>query len=196
MVSSRHARSYSHSIDDHLVALLARLPDDDGAAFRELHDLTRTWVVQVAQRTLGIPEHAAEVAQEVFLHVWQHADSFDPHRGTVLGWLSMLTHRRSVDRVRAVTRSVARDERNASLGPTEVGDVVSELGLARLEAARVRAALHHIEPRYRDAVVLTFLDGHTHAQAACLLAIPVGTLKTHVRSGLARLREHLGPVAA
>lgn len=167
----------------------------DDHAFRDLYDLTVTVAHATAVRTTRSHEHAAEVVQEVYLHVWSHAADYSPARGSVLGWLLMLVHRRAVDRVRTVSSAVRRDQQDFDRTDPTSPDV-ADLGIARHEALRLRGAIAQLPPKQRDAVTLTYLQGYTHLEAASLLAIPVGTVKTRVRTGVAALRIHLGSEAA
>jgi len=178
-----------------LVRLLKRAEQGEEDAFRELYALTHRPVTRVVTATLRSPEHADEVVQEVYLYVWQHASSFDDARGSVLGWILMLARRRAVDRVRHVAGVVRRDQREAAATDVTMPDV-ADLGVARHEADRLRRAVGRLSDRQRDAVVLTFLHGYTHQQAALLLSIPLGTLKTRVRAGVTSLRDHLEVPAA
>jgi RNA polymerase sigma-70 factor (ECF subfamily) len=183
------------SLQTVLAPLVARVQDGDEAAFRELYDLTHARVSRVVTATVRSPEHSAEVVQEVYLYAWLNAASFDEVRGTVLGWLMMLARRRAVDRVRHVVRSHRRDLHDARTAELTVPDV-AELGLARHEAAQLTTAIQQLSALQRDAVVLTFLDGYTHQQAARLLRVPLGTLKTRVRAGVTSLRLGLAAPAA
>lgn len=178
-----------------LVALMARVQHGDQDAFRDLYDHSVPIAHAVAVRTTRSPEHAAEVVQEVYLHVWQHAADFVPERGSVLGWMLMLVHRRAVDRVRSVTSSNLRDQRDADRAAATVPDV-AELGLARLDALALRRAVGRLSSKQRDAVTLTYLQGLTVREAAVRLGIPGGTVKTRVRDGITALRGHLGADAA
>lgn len=178
-----------------LPLLVGEVQQGDEDAFRELYDLTHLRVARVVTAVLRSPEHSAEVVQELYLYVWQHASSFDEGRGSVLGWLMMLARRRAVDRVRHVVRTTRRDHLSAS-APETVEPDVADLGLARHEAAELRGAVQQLSTRQREAVVLTFLHGYTHQQAALLLSIPLGTLKTRVRSGVINLRHRLDTEAA
>jgi len=178
-----------------LVHLLRGTQQGEEDAFRELYALTHRSVARVVTATLRSPEHSAEVVQEVYLHVWQHASSFDEMRGSVLGWILMLARRRAVDRVRHVAGVVRRDHRDAATADVTTPDV-ADLGVARHEADQLRRAVGRLSDRQREAVVLTFLRGLTHEQAAALLSIPLGTLKTRVRAGVTSLRDHLAAPAA
>lgn len=141
---------------------MARVQDGDQAAFAELYDATQLRVGCIVQRTLQAPDQAVEVLQEVFLYAWEHARSYDADLGSVMGWLAMVARRRAIDRVRAVTRSILRDHR-ASGDPTSmVVPDVADLGVARHEALRLRAALHLLSTKQREALALTYLSGYTH----------------------------------
>lgn len=183
------------SSTDVLVRLLQRTQQGEEDAFRELYVLTHRSVIRVVTATVRSPEHSAEVAQEVYLYVWQHASSFDEVRGSVLGWILMLARRRAVDRVRHVARVIRRDHRDAAAADLTMPDV-ADIGLARQEADQLRRAVQQLSELQRAAVVLTFLHGYTHQQAAAILSIPLGTLKTRVRAGVTSLRDRLEASAA
>ena len=178
-----------------LAPILRRVQTGDEAAFRELYDLTHARMSRVVLSLVRSPEHSAEVVQELYLYVWLNAATFDEVRGPALSWLTMLARRRAVDRVRHVARAKRRDQDDAAATELVAPDV-AELGLARHDAARLRQALQQLSALQRDAVVLTFLDGHTHQEAAVLLCVPLGTLKTRVRAGVTSLRHHLQETAA
>lgn len=184
------------SSSDVLAPLLQGVQQGDEGAFRELYDLTHVRVARVVNATLRSPEHAAEVVQEVYLYVWLNASAFDQVRGSVLGWLLMLARRRAVDQVRHVVRARRREQRLAATETDLTVPDVAEIGLSRHEVAQLRGAVRQLSALQRDAVVLTFLDGYTHQQAAQLLSVPLGTLKTRVRAGVASLRQGLEPRAA
>lgn len=178
-----------------LSALISEVQRGDEDAFRELYDLTAARAMRVATAVTRSPEHAADVVQETYLWVWQHARCYDPSRASVLGWVLMITHRRAVDRVRAVARAAERDRRDHRRNSSTVPDV-AELSIARHEASAVRVALRRLSQVQHDAVALTYLHGHTHQEAALLLGVPLGTLKSRVRDGVRALRAHVSVEAA
>lgn len=179
-----------------LLSLLIRIELGDLDAFRDLHDLTCVQLSSVIRRTVSAPDHSVEVLQEVFLYVWQNAGAYDVTRGPVIGWLKMVARHRAVDRVRSVARSRARDQREYSL-TASVSPDVADIGIARHEAAQLRRTVDRLSLVQRDAVALTYLDGYSHQEAAELLKIPLGTLKSRIRLGVASLRQLLDvPVAA
>ena len=178
-----------------LAGLMVRIQAGDREAFRDLYDDTIAIAHATAWRTTASPEHASEVAQEVFLHLWQHAADYSPARGSVLSWLLMLVHRRAVDRVRQVTSAARRDQRDFHRTGTTSPDV-ADLAIARHDARQLHDAFAQLSTKHRDAVTLTYLHGCTTREAASLLEIPVGTVKTRVRDGIIALRHHLTAQAA
>jgi RNA polymerase sigma-70 factor (ECF subfamily) len=103
-----------------------------------------------------------------------------------------MAHRRAVDRVRSSQASRARDEAAAATQGERDYDVVSERVETRLEVERVRHCLDGLTPRQRDTVQLAYYGGHSYANVATLLKLPLGTVKTRMRDGLIRLRDCLG----
>jgi RNA polymerase sigma-70 factor (ECF subfamily) len=168
--------------------LLHRSSAGDAAAFAELYDASNARVYGVALRLLRSPDHAAEVTQEVYVEVWRHAARYHNTRGSVLGWLTMIAHRRAVDRIRSVSTAKARDHRYAAYSLDRDVDLVWDGVVARAEAAQVRAALTELTAVQREALTLAYFGGHTQTQVAVLLRLPLGTVKTRIRDGLSALR--------
>src|SRR5690606_7717143 len=113
-------------------------------------------------RVLRNPAQAEEVTQEVYLEVWRRASSFDPAKGSPFAWLMTLAHRRAVDRVRSSQAATTRDERWQASTREVHFDSTAERATERLEAHRVRNALHSLTDAQREAVTLAYLGGYTH----------------------------------
>jgi RNA polymerase sigma-70 factor (ECF subfamily) len=175
-----------------LVELVHRSAQGDQDAFAELYDDTSGRVYGIVWRVLRSPDHAAEVTQEVYTEVWRQASRFDASKGSVLAWIATMAHRRAVDRVRSVTREVARDEHYAVTGVGREVDHVWEGVEQRLEAQRVRKGLESLTPIQREALTLAYFGGLTQTEIATRLSLPLGTVKTRIRDGLIRLRDALG----
>jgi RNA polymerase sigma-70 factor (ECF subfamily) len=175
-----------------LVELVHRSARGDQDAFAELYDNTSSRVYGIVWRVLRSADHAAEVTQEVYTEVWRQATRFDATKGSVLAWIATMAHRRAVDRVRSVTREVARDEHYAVTGVGREVDHVWEGVEQRLEAQRVRKGLESLTPIQREALTLAYFGGLTQTEIAARLALPLGTVKTRIRDGLIRLRDALG----
>lgn len=175
-----------------LATLLRRSGDGDEAAFASLYDATASTVYGVTLRVSRSPEIATEVLQEAYLMAWQQASRFDSTRGTVLGWLCTLAHRRAVDRVRQVARERDREQsyENRRVG-TPADETWQEVEQT-LDTEEVQAGLEALTPLQRQAVSLAYYQGCTYQEVARRLGIPVGTAKARIRDGLHRLRTALG----
>lgn len=173
---------------DGLLGLVAR---GDEAAFRSVYEQTSAAVYGLARRVVRDPARAEEVAQEVFLQVWQTAPRFDASRGRAKTWILTLTHRRAVDVVRRDQASSNRESRFDWEGGRNFDSVVEEVTV-RLEHEQVRRCLDTLTDLQREAVTLAYYGGHTYADVSTLLAANPATVKTRMRDGLIRLRDCLG----
>ena len=175
---------------DELAILLARVARGDQAAYEAVYDAATGRVLGIVRAVVRDPAQSEEVAQEILLDVWRTASRFDPALGSGMAWVTMLAHRRAVDRVRSEQKAAAREMRTAS---AEIAyDEVAEAVEARLERERVRRCLGSLTPLQRESVTLAYYSGYTYREVAALLGVAVGTVKTRMRDGLIRLRDCLG----
>ena len=175
--------------DEALLALIARR---DQVALAALYDRYGMRVYALALRLLGDAQVAEEVTQDVFLRLWQRAETFQPGTSSFLAWLLAITRNRSIDEMRS-RRAVAR--RRESLGLTGASTIVDDPQRRvedRLLADDVRQALAELPPAQRRAVELAIFGGLTHTEIAAALGSPLGTVKSWLRHGFQRLRAALG----
>jgi RNA polymerase sigma-70 factor (ECF subfamily) len=148
-------------------------------------------VYGLAVRVTGDRGAAEDVAQEVFLHLWERPWAFDPDRGRLRAWLATMAHHRAVDhlrrtgvRDRATTRAAA--EREPAPPPN-----AEEAAVAAAVAKRVRVAVDELPPPQRTAILLAYFEGHTFRQVARLTGVPEGTAKSRLRLALRHLAVRL-----
>ncbi len=168
--------------------LMSRVSGGDAAAFADLYGATSRLVFGTALRVLRNHAQAEEVAQEVYLEVWRTAVRYDAARGTTMGWLTVMAHRRAVDCVRS-TESASRRDRGFSevLSRAQQPDPV-DVAVSRQESRDIHRALDRLPTRQRNALVLAYFDGRSHREVAEILGVPLGTAKSLIRGAVHRLR--------
>ena len=179
-------RSFAHHSDEAVVALLAR---SDESALAELYDRFGRVAYGLALRILRDEKLAEDAVQEGFLAAWRNADRFIPERGKANTWLLTLVHRRAVDLVRREDRRRA-EPLTESIEPASTGSAEDDAWL-RFERERVQTALKQLPDQQREALELAYYGGFTQSELAERLGEPVGTIKSRMFTGLARLRELL-----
>jgi RNA polymerase sigma factor (sigma-70 family) len=180
------SRPLAHLSDEALVALLAR---SEQSALAELYDRYGRIAYGLALRVLRDEALAEDAVQEGFLAVWRTAARFMPERGKASTWILTLVHRRAVDVVRREERRRA-DTLEHVLEPGG-GDVHEDAWL-RLQRERVQAALKQLPDQQREALELAYYGGFSQSELAERLGQPIGTIKSRMFTGLARMRELLG----
>jgi RNA polymerase sigma-70 factor, ECF subfamily len=178
--------------DEALAGLLALVARGDEQAFAELYQRVAPAVFGLVSKVVRNPAQSEEVTQEVFVELWRTASRFDPARGTARSWIMTCAHRRAVDRVRSAESAARRDDLAGRRDQGRPYDEVVEQVETSLEREHVRRGLEALTDLQREAVVLAYYGGYTHREVAELLGVPSGTVKTRLRDGLIRLRDHLG----
>ncbi len=186
------ARDIRDSSDAKLVLAIARYRQE---ALAEAYRRHGGACFGLAQRLTGDRSFGEEVVQEVFLRLWNQPEKFDSDRGTLRAYLLAQTHGRSVDLVRSESSRRHREEREARMAAEAGYDLEREVWDLAL-AEHVREAVSHLSDGECAAVELAYFGGHTYREVARILDEPEGTIKSRIRSGLARLRTELARTEA
>jgi RNA polymerase sigma-70 factor (ECF subfamily) len=181
-------KDLTHLSDEALVALVAR---GDEPALGELYDRIGRVAYGMAFRILRDDRLAEDAVQEGFLAVWRSAATFRPERAKASTWIVTLVHRRAVDLVRREER------RRAEPLDLELRDASDPAGSAEDEAwlgferERVQRLLRTLPDAQRETLELAYYGGYSQSELAERLGVPLGTIKSRMFAGLARLRELL-----
>lgn len=166
-------------------ALESRFAAGDPAALRQAYDRHARVVYALALRRLCAHHDAEDVTQQVFVRAWRGRDTFDPTRGTLGAWLVGITRRQIADRLDGRVRDLRTADRAGHAGP-----VASAPELDRVvDAVVVADELDKLAPQVQAVVRLAFFDDLTHQQIATVTGLPLGTVKSHLRRGMDRLRR-------
>ena len=180
------------------LGLLQRISAHDEAALAELYDRHSRLAYSLIVRILGSPSDAEEVLQETFVRVWSRADTYDAVLGSPAAWLTRIARNRAIDRLRArrVRGNVAVElAHTGTAAPAPWEPVTHETPETMLEgkttAGAVRTALASVMPEQRALIEAAFFEGYTHSELATRFGVPLGTVKTRIRTGLATMRDRL-----
>ncbi|MFD9389930.1 RNA polymerase sigma factor [Streptomyces sp. NPDC060000] len=167
------------------------LASGDEASLAAVYRRWRTLVHSLARRSLGDAREAEDVMQQVFLGVWNGRAGYRPERGALGGWIVGITRRKIADALTARTR---RQELVASAGAwLALRDADRGRPEEALERVLVRGGLARLPAPQQQVLRLTFYEDLTQTQIAERTGWPLGTVKSHARRGLRRLRGLLEP---
>ncbi len=169
-------------LDD--AALLALVQRGDEGAMASLFDRYSKIVYSVALRVLRDPASAEDVLQEIFMQVWRNPDSFVATRGSLGGWLAVVSRNRSIDALRRRKPTDSTDD-IVLASPYNLADEAERNAMIE----KTRAIMVTLPVEQRKTLEMAFFDGLTHSEIAEMTGDPLGTVKTRIRSALHSLRK-------
>jgi RNA polymerase sigma-70 factor, ECF subfamily len=176
-------------------ALIHRISQRDQSALNELYELSVSRVYGLAVRVLRNTADAEEVVSDVYLQIWDKAQSFEITRGSVAAWMNTLTWSRAMDRLRKTKRDFIKD----ALHPEDLdatytdceGLSIEQMAESWSNAKTIQAAFQELSEIQQRVLRLAYTDDLSHQDIATTLSLPLGTVKSHVKRGLSALRTVL-----
>jgi len=177
--------------DIELRALLVGVQQRDEHAMRDFYKLVKPRLVAYIQRLVRDQTVAEEVLQDTLCHIWLHASLYQAERGALASWIYLIARSRALDALR-------RNRQATLAGPLE--DYVARRPsnpnfesepFVRSSYSQLRQYLQDLPPIYGRVIHLAYFEGYSHAEIASITNIPLGTVKSRMRIGLAKLRESL-----
>ena len=188
-------RDANHAIDRQLVHEIAA---GSAEALGRLYDRHAAAAFGLARRIVVQTEAAEEVVQDVFAQIWRDAARYERDRASVAGWIVMVTRTRAIDHTRARR---ARPDQSHGEGDRMLPSIAAssrdpeESAVSAEEASIVRRALYDLPDAQRELLELAYYEGLTHTEIADRTGLPLGTVKTRLRTAVQTLRDRLHGIA-
>jgi RNA polymerase sigma-70 factor, ECF subfamily len=176
-------------------AVLRRIVERQPDALAELYDRFSPTLLALARRILDSSADAEEVLQEVFVHVWNHAERYDPARSSVSTWLVLITRSRAIDRLRSRgvverTHTAAGQEAAVSAESYTSPEALQNVFI-RQRYERVQREMATLPAEQRQVLEMAFYEGLSQSEIAAKAGLPLGTVKTRTLLAMRKLRNSL-----
>jgi RNA polymerase sigma-70 factor, ECF subfamily len=176
--------------EEHWVALIKSIAARDQVALHALYERMHRIVFTLVMRIVNNRETAEELTLDVFHDVWRRAPQYDASGGSVVGWIMNQARSRAIDRVRFEQRKkrvIPDADQAPAISASDSGEVFDLMQQGQL----LRDALQVLTRDEQQVIETAFFSEMTYAEVAVRLNQPLGTVKTRIRSGLAKLRQAL-----
>lgn len=170
------------------LALLERMAARDESAVGAFYDRHSRLLFGLILRILRNRAEAEEVLQEVFVQAWRKVDTYNASLGAPVAWLARIARNRAIDRLRS---NQVRQRTTEAMAPDPGDERAGACWPRSEEQMTVERALATLPVEQRELIEHAYFEGLTHVELAERFALPLGTVKTRVRSGLAALRREL-----
>ena len=173
-----------------LAQLLSLSALGDRRAFAELYDATKSKLFGVSLRIVRERPLAEEVLQDSFVNIWNHAADYAQAKSAPTTWMTAIVRNRSLDVVRRTREEPDVDDSLAAKLVDEAAAPPREAQV-RADAHSLRHCIEELDAEQRQSIALAFYHGLSHSELSDHLRKPLGTVKTHIRRGLLKLKECL-----
>lgn len=175
-----------HYTEDELIALLKI---KDKQAFSYLYDHYSASLNGVIFRMTGNKELSEDILQETFVKIWNRFESYDPSKGRLFTWLINIARNLTIDTLRS---KGFKDQQKISSDENAVSNIKDEKPVqSQFDTIGLRRQLEQLNPDYKRIIDMAYFDGFTQDEISKKTGIPLGTVKTRMRSAILELRKKL-----
>ena len=174
------------------VDLLESIAGKDSSAFGILYDRYSQLVFNLGNKIVKDHDYAGEVLQSVFIQIWNKADTYNRKKGAVSTWIINITRNKSID----ILRKTKKEKLNVDIDLDYLeSDANCDFNISEIAEKRefIIKAMESLSPEQRKIIEMIYFEGYPHKEAAEILDIPLGTAKTRIHLGIAKLRDRLSP---
>ena len=169
--------------------LVARLKSQDKAALSYLYDKYSAALYGVASRIIKNDDVTEEVLQDVFVKIWNKIDQYDASKGRFFTWMMNLTRNASIDKLRS--KEISRSSKTDSLDDYVYSFDRENSTEMSTDAIGVKALMNDLVEDQQFILQKIYFEGFTHTEIADEYDIPLGTVKSRLRSALKHMRKKL-----
>ncbi len=169
--------------------LVALLQERNEKAFSYLYDNYSGAIYGIINSIVTDKDIANDVLQNVFVNIWRKIELYDPSKGRLFTWMLNIARNASIDEIRS--KGFRQSQKNQSLN--ENVDVSSVSTGPAIEDVGLKKVLSNLKSEWSVLVDMSFFQGFTHEEISKILNIPLGTVKTRIRSALSQLRTMIQP---
>lgn len=169
--------------------LVSLLKQRDNKAFEYLYDNYSGALYNIVMQILNDVDLSNDVLQEVFVNIWRKIESYDSVKGRLFTWMLNITRNAAIDVLRS--KSYQNSQKNQSISDQAEFDMGGKSQQLNVDNIGVRKVLEKLKTEHRVLIELAYFRGYTHEEISQIESIPLGTVKTRIRSALTQLREYL-----
>lgn len=173
---------------DNEIDLIKRIQARDAKALEELYELYKELLFGMILSIVKIHRKAEDILRETFIAVWNKADSFNPNRGNVYGWLVVLARNKAIHHIRQ-KQSDHTGEPFSFIEVPEHDPMETTIFSDRSEL--VKQALDKIPDKESEAIKMAYQRGLKQSEIAGYLNLPLGTINNRIRSGMIKLKQNV-----
>ena len=175
-------------LNERLAALLAQTGLGNRAAFADLYEATKSKLFAVSLRIVRERHIAEEVLQDSFVNIWNNATKYAVGQSAPMTWMTAIVRNRSLDIVRRPFAEVQDEDDFYATNMEDTRPGPDEQLVARRDQAKIEQCMKGLDGEQQQTISLAFFQGLSHSEVANHLVKPLGTVKTHIRRGLLKLK--------